>query len=367
MTWLLFSLIAGVAACALFIPLRLGGGKSTDALTAYKAQLKELAGDVDAGRIDEDAARLARLEIERRILRAADQGGVSQTVSSEAGAERTLLFVFLAVMLVGSGVYAWLGAPGVPASPGAVVSLRESPVEPGGPTFGEAIEIIENQIAQDPNDRTALEMLARTSSSIGDHSRAAQAAERLAALAPDDVTYRVQLLGSHLALARGRMSPAARLILSRMEQDFPNHPVTAFYTARAQMEDGDRSAARQTLEALKARSPADAPWLGQVETLLASLAPRAPEISADGMAAVAALSPQERQAFIRSMIDRLAARLADDPTDTDGWLRLARARFELDGVEAGEATLLEAIQKNPAGRATYQAILDRLVQNPNGR
>jgi cytochrome c-type biogenesis protein CcmH len=43
------------------------------------------------------------------------------------------------------------------------------------------------------------------------------------------------------------------------------------------------------------------------------------------MAAAAKMSPEERQAMIRSMVAGLAKKLQSTPGDVDGWLRLARA------------------------------------------
>ena len=37
------------------------------------------------------------------------------------------------------------------------------------------------------------------------------------------------------------------------------------------------------------------------------------------------MSPDERQAMIRGMVERLAARLDQNPNDKEGWTRLAHA------------------------------------------
>ena len=42
------------------------------------------------------------------------------------------------------------------------------------------------------------------------------------------------------------------------------------------------------------------------------------------------MSETDRSAFIASMVDRLATRLADEPDDLDGWLQLARAYTVLE-------------------------------------
>jgi cytochrome c-type biogenesis protein CcmH len=51
------------------------------------------------------------------------------------------------------------------------------------------------------------------------------------------------------------------------------------------------------------------------------------------MAAAAQMSPQERTQMVRGMVDRLAARLQENPDDLDGWRRLARAYDVLGEAE----------------------------------
>ncbi|QNT68238.1 hypothetical protein HQ394_01220 [Defluviicoccus vanus] len=50
------------------------------------------------------------------------------------------------------------------------------------------------------------------------------------------------------------------------------------------------------------------------------------------------MSPEQRQAMIRSMVERLATRLQQNPDDRQGWLRLASAYDVLgETAKAAEA------------------------------
>ncbi len=60
------------------------------------------------------------------------------------------------------------------------------------------------------------------------------------------------------------------------------------------------------------------------------------------MAAAAQMSPEEREAFIRGMVERLADRLAATPDDPDGWVRLGRARTVLGEPEEAKAAYEKA-------------------------
>ncbi len=68
----------------------------------------------------------------------------------------------------------------------------------------------------------------------------------------------------------------------------------------------------------------------------------APAPSADQVAAAAKMSPQDRQAMIRGMVDGLAARLEQDPRDPDGWIRLMRSRQVLGEGDAARAAYRRA-------------------------
>ena len=101
-------------------------------------------------------------------------------------------------------------------------------------------------------------------------------------------------------------------------------------------------AARQQLEALLAEAPADAPWRQAVADRLAELSPKAggppsaaapagrPRPTAQDVAAAQSMTPEQRQAMIRGMVERLAQRLEQHPDDKAGMgaprPRLRRAR-----------------------------------------
>ena len=54
------------------------------------------------------------------------------------------------------------------------------------------------------------------------------------------------------------------------------------------------------------------------------------------------MSDANRAAFIRSMVDRLADRLAEDPDDLDGWLRLGNAYRVLGEMDKAREAFLSA-------------------------
>ena len=62
------------------------------------------------------------------------------------------------------------------------------------------------------------------------------------------------------------------------------------------------------------------------------------------------MAPDQRNQMIRGMVDRLAARLHEDGSDVDGWLRLLRAYVvlgERDKAKAAAGEARSALAREP--------------------
>ena len=71
------------------------------------------------------------------------------------------------------------------------------------------------------------------------------------------------------------------------------------------------------------------------------------------------MSADDRSAFIRSMVEGLAARLEENPDDPEGWLRLARSYQVLGEKAAAQRAIAQgqlAASKLPADSAERAAI-----------
>ncbi len=76
--------------------------------------------------------------------------------------------------------------------------------------------------------------------------------------------------------------------------------------------------------------------------------------SQEHMAAAAEMSPEDRMEMIRSMVDRLAARLEEEPDNLDGWRQLARS-YRVLGEDAKAAEAEKRIAELEAGGASSPA------------
>ena len=103
--------------------------------------------------------------------------------------------------------------------------------------------------------------------------------------------------------------------------------------------------------AMLEKAPASAPWRSFVEAALARAggAPM-PTPSNEAVAAAKDMSETDRNAMIRGMVDRLAARLHQNGDDVEGWLRLVRAYMVLgdaDKAKAASSDARQAVAKDP--------------------
>jgi cytochrome c-type biogenesis protein CcmH len=146
-----------------------------------------------------------------------------------------------------------------------------------------------------------------------------------------------------------RISRTLRAALRNVLELDPTSPQARFLLAVDRAQQGDLRAAAQGWVDLLALSPADAPWLpvvrehlqqaarqagidpatiqpsAEARALAAATAAPAPAPSTADVAAAMEMTPDGRAQMIRGMVERLAARLQDNPDDLEGWRRLARA------------------------------------------
>jgi cytochrome c-type biogenesis protein CcmH len=131
--------------------------------------------------------------------------------------------------------------------------------------------------------------------------------------------------GEMLTVANeGMVTPEAARVFSEALQLEPKYPKARFLAALSLKQEGKTAEAKAAFEALMADTPADAPWRVAVDDQLKSFA-AVPGPNAEQVAAAQTMSQEDQQAMIRGMVDKLAEKLAGNPDDLEGWLRLVRA------------------------------------------
>ena len=366
--WIVLILMLAVALVVVLSPQlrkrrRAASSRRDYDVAVYADQLRELKSDVERGVLSADQETQARLEIERRVLDA----DASQTILGKrtgsplfSAIGASILLAFIPGFAV--GIYLWQGSPDVPSQfaeiPPATAEIPPIAEAPGqAPEVGVAVEELVARLREQPDNLDGWLLLGRSYIVLGRHSEAVRAYREAAGLAPGDASVQSRLGESMVMAAEGFVTPSAREVFEVALGIEPRDPAARYYLALAAAQDGRLQAAFDGWRALASDGPADAPWLGDVRERLVGLAaelgldpeealaglpagPTPVQTAARGptqedMAAAAEMSPAERQAMIRGMVERLAARLEYNPNDPQGWARLAQS-YEVLG-EPGKA------------------------------
>jgi cytochrome c-type biogenesis protein CcmH len=335
-------------------------------LEVYRDQLGEVERDRERGLIPAAEARAARLEIERRLLRAGAEAE-SPATETRSGRRGIVLAAALLVPTLAASLYAALGSPNLPDQPLAM-RQEQAPQTPDGPDVQQMVARLESRLAQSPDDLEGWLMLGRSKAVLGDVQRSVEAFRRAQTLAPDDARAVGGLAEAEIQAAGGVVTPDAKGLLARLADLDPGDPRSAFYLGLADFQAGEHHSALERWRRLLAESTPDAEWRPQViegiraaatalqlnpDAVLAQIpaAPsagsRAPQPSAKEMADAAAMAPEERMAMIRGMVEKLQARMDADGGDVEGWLRLAQSRSVLGEGDRAKATYEKALTLHP--------------------
>ena len=358
MFWVLAILLGTLSGAFLLSAVRrveTGAEREEGALAVYRDQLAEIERDRARGLIGGEEAEAATLEVQRRMLRAGRGRG-----GAERGASRLPLVVAAAMVpLAGVGLYAATGAPGVPS-----VSLAEQAEARAQARQMEtaaarlSARIAEGGAEASLEDRVALSQLY---SSTGRMDEAADALAPLIGESGVPSGILTLWIEARIGADRGAVSPRVRETIDRAVRNDPLNPAASYYLAYALETEGDLPRAREVLIRRLSVEPAPPPWAGSFmagidrisdltgePTLpLKEIVASAPETfrlggpSTEEVAAAEEMTPEDRDAMIRGMVDRLAARLEDQPDDAAGWLQLARAR----AVLGEETAALQALSR----------------------
>ena len=132
----------------------------------YRDQLLEVERDRERGVVADAEARAARLEIERRLLRAA---GATDPATPEASGGRrgVVLAAALLVPILATTLYAVLGSPGLPDQPLAMRQDQQQEENPNRPDVQQMVAGLESRLAETPDDVEGWLMLGRSRAVLG--------------------------------------------------------------------------------------------------------------------------------------------------------------------------------------------------------
>lgn len=345
--WLVFAALTAVAAGFILWPFfRKRSATRPRAvldLAIYRDQLRELARDRENGLISNDEAAAAEAEIGRRMLKASDDAAAGDGATAHAAPDdrpvRPTLAVLVAFASVAAALllYLAIGQPNMRDQP---LATRQAELARTAGDSRAALESraadLSRQVESDPRDLESWLQLGRTQAALGRHQESVEAYRHARALNPDSSEIASALAESLVLASDGVVVPEAKSLFERVHAQLPQEPRSRYYLALAAAQAGKPREALDQWIALAKDSRPDAPWM---ETVAARIQETAKELGIDPLTvlpsgrssapsdadAIAKLPPAEREARIRGMVERLAARLENEPNDLDGWLMLGRS------------------------------------------
>jgi len=365
--WLCFAFLTAAVVALLLQPLRRAPSATVEPaaadLAVYRDQLRELEAERDRGLFVESEIESARAEVARRLIKRASgpaPGDATPPAGADSSDRARKIYMAVAALLpvVGIGVYLLTGSPQLPARPYAERQAEDA----GQSSVVELIGRVEERLREHPEDGKGWDVIAPIYLRLGRYADAAHAFAEANRLEGETVRRILGFAEATLLAENGIVTEPVRLAARRVLQLEPNRIEVRAWLILGKEQDGDLKGAADDYRALLADAPADAPWRTAVSDRLALVEKKikgepipdepAPEASAAPSAVpaapanegpdIAAMSPAEREAFIGSMVERLATRLKDNGKDLPGWLRLARAYKVLGREEDARSAIASA-------------------------
>jgi cytochrome c-type biogenesis protein CcmH len=301
----------------------------------YRDQLQELERDVARGLIAPGEAATARLEIERRLL--ATDAPAETAPARGAGSPVLAIALTLIVPAAASLLYLALGAPGVPDQPYAQRAAERSRIAATGPdAMAKAIVTLKQRLNANPDSAADWLLLARSEAALAHWPESTQAFQQAMRLTKDSPDVAADYGETLVMAAQGIVTPQARAMLGKALAGDPGSKAARYYLALGEAQAGNAAAAIAGWQALAGDEPAESAVRAELKKRIEdaartagipvpALAPPAAGPSQAQIADAATMTPGERQQMIRGMVDGLAAKLAADPGDVEGWMKLGRA------------------------------------------
>jgi len=275
-------------------------------------------------------------------------------------APATIALIVAGLLALAAVAVALFRGGGDAEAAGNVSANAVAPQQPGD--MAGMIAALTERVRQDPDDHESWFQLGFLLRNTGRYLQAEQAFRRAAELAPNNANYLAYRAEILLVMARNdEVPPEAERLLRRVIELEPDNPQAKFYLATIRDIKGQHRGAVDDLIALLRSAPPGATWEPQVRTALVGIArehdidiegrlppPRAAPIASataaipgptsEQMEQARAIPPSRQDEMVKGMVDRLAARLRQNPRNAEGWIQLMRSRMVLnDPNAAGEA------------------------------
>ncbi len=354
---LLFVSIAAVLSFSFFASRNGPSGKEAD---VYRAQLLEVEQEETTGLMSAEDARLARVEIKRRLASTKDRLDKEGNGQMRRSEQVTLIAVIASVCLGSVWLYSLVGSPFLASHPPTSMgdTRRIDPPSVSGmpsangaqplASVGDMIGQLEARLEANPQDVEGWRMLGWSHFRMGNLDGARAAYGTAIELDPSNADVSSAYGEVLVRLANGRITDEAVEAFREALTLAPQNPRARFLLGLRKEQDGDPEAAIADWLALLETADANDDWAGDVRSRVIELATlngiglpegfeaTSPDVRGPSQADIAAaneLSNADRASMIQGMVDGLDARLRDNPNDLAGWVQLIRSYRVLDQPE----------------------------------
>lgn len=386
MIWPLFVFMSLVAAALIGMPLMRRLRTHPTNLDSTPAvlldQLNEVLRDQNRGVISAGEAKAAEQEIKRRILMHSRKS-LTSTVSDSSDGRTTLILCAILAPLLAAGYYASMGSPQISSIAFAERAVERQEAAQIADLSSQLYDRLTSDPAGGPTEGWML--LGQTYSRMGRYSDAAEAFG-VVAKRPEATSAVFSLMAEALIYAdQGVVTPRAETAIDRAVSMDPGNPAGTFYKAIALAQNGEANEAYILLSSRLNEADQYYPWMqslaaeanrigaqiGKAPISMSRFAPimNVPGPTQEDVANAQEMSENDRQAFILSMVERLATRLEDEPEDLDGWMRLGNAYVVLEEITLARSAferardLLDATPENADQSQLVEQALGDLPPN----
>ena len=346
-------------------------------INVYKDQLLEIETDLDRGLLSLDQGEAARTEIKRRMLAAVDRGGTQSTYTKSEFGGVILAFFSISVPLGAILLYLNLGSPTKPDQPFAEREAKNITLQTQQQKkLIQATNKMVKHLQTNPDDLRGWTLLARSYLSSSRYVDAASAFSVAYQLSDGEPEIAVDYAEALSLVENSVVTEEAHALFLKVLEIDNSNAKARYYLGMFEAQQGNVLSALQIWVDLRTLSQKNAPWLPIVKEKINQAAkelgieadtikptPEALKIAVDmqkayekaqaedvttpgpttdDVKAAMGMTKRDRDKMIRSMVDRLAARMKEDPNDKDGWVRLERAYRVIGEVELANEAAAQA-------------------------
>lgn len=276
MIWAIFAAMTALAMAFVLVPLLRGRAKAAARadydLAVYKDQLAELDRDLERGVLTADQADAARVEIQRRMLAAAEAGG-----KADGAAPRRILAPAAAVAVLlpvaAFGLYAVLGSPGLPDVPHAGRQDPARQMAEQAALFQDMVASLAAKLEANPEDGKGWAMMGRSLRVLGKRDQAVEAYQKAMRLMPRDTQVRLDYAGMLVAdVPQGAPLPAEFVtVMTDVNRIDGDQPDALYFLGVAAVQGGDSGRAKALWSRLRDLLPPDSEDRAELDRMIGEL------------------------------------------------------------------------------------------------